>query len=182
LAPERGDGDLEMKTRNYYEVLELSRGASTDEVRSAYRRLVRRYHPDLNPGDEGALERIKEVNAAYEVLCDPCSQAQYDRDLERAERSAEYHAPPVRRRPEPIYEEHTYVTRRWPQGRRASPIEDVTDRFPGPGYGFGGPSIGQEIDALFEAMDRLVREVEEMDYEAEEMVMRMLRAMRRRMY
>lgn len=64
--------------RDYYEVLEVSRSASTEEIRRAYRRLARKYHPDVNK-DPGAEERFKEINEAYEVLADDQRRAGYDR-------------------------------------------------------------------------------------------------------
>ena len=57
--------------RDLYEVLGLQRGASEDEIKKAYRKLAKKYHPDLNPGDKTAEEKMKEVNAAYEILSDP---------------------------------------------------------------------------------------------------------------
>ena len=56
--------------RDYYAILGVSQGASPDDLKRAYRRLAREYHPDVNP-DPGAQERFKEINAAYEVLSDP---------------------------------------------------------------------------------------------------------------
>jgi curved DNA-binding protein len=64
--------------RDYYETLEVSRGATSDEIRSAYRKLARRYHPDINK-DEDAEERFKEVAEAYEVLSDADKRERYDR-------------------------------------------------------------------------------------------------------
>ena len=64
--------------RDYYQVLEVNRSASGDDVRRAYRRLARQYHPDLNPSPE-AEERFKEINEAYEVLSDDRRRASYDR-------------------------------------------------------------------------------------------------------
>jgi molecular chaperone DnaJ len=64
--------------RDYYQVLEITRSASDDDVRRAYRRLARQYHPDLNPSQE-AEERFKEINEAYEVLSDANRRAAYDR-------------------------------------------------------------------------------------------------------
>ena len=64
--------------RDYYEVLGVSRDASAEEIRRAYRRLARKYHPDVNR-EEGAEERFKEINEAYEVLGDEERRAAYDR-------------------------------------------------------------------------------------------------------
>jgi DnaJ-class molecular chaperone len=64
--------------RDYYEVLGVQRGASEDEIKSAYRRLAKKYHPDLNPGDKSAEEKLKEVNEAYEVLSNSDKKARYD--------------------------------------------------------------------------------------------------------
>lgn len=64
--------------RDYYEVLGVGRGASEDEIKKAYKKMARKYHPDLNPGDKEAEEKFKEVNEAYEVLSDANKKARYD--------------------------------------------------------------------------------------------------------
>lgn len=63
--------------KNPYDVLGVSKDASADEIKKAYRKLSKKYHPDLNH-EPGAEERFKEVNDAYEILGDPQKKAQYD--------------------------------------------------------------------------------------------------------
>jgi DnaJ-class molecular chaperone len=67
-----------MAERDYYEVLGVGRGASADEIKTAYRRLARKYHPDLNPGDAEAEAKFKELSEAYEVLADAEKRKVYD--------------------------------------------------------------------------------------------------------
>src|SRR5579863_1790117 len=64
--------------RDYYEVLGVARGAGDDEVKKAYRRLAKQFHPDTNK-EQGAEARFIEVNEAYEILSDPQKRAAYDR-------------------------------------------------------------------------------------------------------
>jgi molecular chaperone DnaJ len=64
--------------RDYYEVLEVSKTATADEIKKAYRKKAIQYHPDRNPGDKTAEEKFKEAAEAYEVLSDPDKRAQYD--------------------------------------------------------------------------------------------------------
>ena len=68
-----------MDYKDYYKTLGVDRKASADEIRSAYRKLAMKYHPDKNPGDKKAEERFKEINEAYQVLSDEQKRAHYDR-------------------------------------------------------------------------------------------------------
>lgn len=68
-----------MSERDYYSILGVSRTASADDIKKAYRKLAVKYHPDKNPGDRDAENRFKEINEAYAVLSDPEKRAQYDR-------------------------------------------------------------------------------------------------------
>jgi len=67
-----------MEYRDYYKILGVDRNASDKEIRKAYRRLARQYHPDVNPGDPSAEEKFKEINEAYQVLSDAEKRAKYD--------------------------------------------------------------------------------------------------------
>ncbi|MBM4446596.1 MAG: molecular chaperone DnaJ [Chloroflexi bacterium] len=68
-----------MPGRDYYTILGVGRNATEKEVKQAYRRLARKYHPDVNPGDKSAEARFKEINEAYEILSDSEKRKKYDR-------------------------------------------------------------------------------------------------------
>src|SRR3954470_7731721 len=68
-----------MAQRNPYSVLGVDRKASADEIKKAYRKLARQYHPDRNPDDASAEERFKEIQSAYDIVGDPDKRKQYDR-------------------------------------------------------------------------------------------------------
>jgi DnaJ-class molecular chaperone len=70
---------MAVKFRDYYETLEVPRGATEEEIRKAYRKLARKHHPDVNRSDKSAEEKFKEINEAYEVLSDAEKRKRYDR-------------------------------------------------------------------------------------------------------
>ena len=68
--------------KNYYEILGVDKNATEDQIKSAYRKLAKQYHPDLHPGDATAAEKFKRINEANEVLSDKQKRAAYDYELE----------------------------------------------------------------------------------------------------
>ena len=73
--------------KNYYDILGVSKTASQDEIKSAYRKLARQYHPDLHPNDEACATKFKEINEANETLSDPDKRKKYDFELEHPEQA-----------------------------------------------------------------------------------------------
>ena len=69
-----------MKYKNYYKILGLNSNHATDEeIKIAYRKLAKKYHPDINPGDDIASEKFKAINEAYQVLSDEATRKKFDR-------------------------------------------------------------------------------------------------------
>ena len=67
-----------MSKRDYYEILEISKSATPEEIKKAYRKMAIKFHPDKNPGDKAAEEKFKEAAEAYEILSDGNKKARYD--------------------------------------------------------------------------------------------------------
>jgi curved DNA-binding protein len=110
---------MAVKFRDYYKVLGVARTASEDEIKKAYRKLARKYHPDVNPGDKTAEDKFKELNEAYEVLSDPEKRKRYDQLGANWKAGADFTPPPG-----------------WGEGARVD-FGDIGDIFGGPGRGAG---------------------------------------------
>lgn len=85
---------MAVKFKDYYEVLGVKRNATEEEIRQAFRRLARKYHPDVNPNDQSAEEKFKEINEANEVLSDPDKRRRYDQLGANWKNGADFTPPP----------------------------------------------------------------------------------------
>ena len=88
---------------DYYKILGVNKSASAEEIRKAYRKLARKYHPDLNPNDEKAKQKFQEINEANEVLKDPEKREKYDKYGENWKQSEAYEQ--AQRRSSPLSNE-----------------------------------------------------------------------------
>ncbi len=127
---------MALKFRDYYEVLGVSRTASADEIKKAYRKLARKHHPDVNPADKTADGRFKELNEANAVLSDPEKRARYDQLGANYKAGNDFTPPPGWKAPRPE--------------ARASGEQSFSDFFEGFFGGRGGASsfnmAGSDID------------------------------------
>lgn len=126
------------KRRDHYEVLGVSRSASTDEIKRAYRSLAKKYHPDRNPGDPSAEDKFKDVQHAYSVLSDPKKREQYDQFGDVA--VGEWQTRPTG---EQVYQ--------WGGGSsvRVEDLEDLFSAFGGRGGDPGGERVFERIFGNF---------------------------------
>src|SRR5688572_17618048 len=82
-----------MEFMDYYKILEVDKNASVEDIKKAYRKLARKFHPDLNPNDDQAKKKFQQINEANEVLSDPEKRKKYDKygkDWERGEEFEKY--------------------------------------------------------------------------------------------
>jgi len=138
-----------MAGKDYYQILGVSRNASEKEIKQAYRRLARKHHPDLNPGDKSAEAKFKEINAAYEVLSNPEKRKKYDQFGEQWEHAEQFAKSGGQERV------------RWDFGRGGTTFEygDLSDfggifsslfGDSGAGSKMRGPRRGQDIESTIE--------------------------------
>src|SRR5258708_33336836 len=85
---------MAVQFRDYYEVLGVPRNASDADIKKAFRKLARQYHPDVAKTKKGAEEKLKEINEAYEVLSDPAKRKKYDELGPNWKQGAEFRPPP----------------------------------------------------------------------------------------
>ena len=85
---------MAVKFKDYYELLGVKRDATDEQIRQAYRKLARKHHPDVNPGDRVAEDKFKEINEANEGLSDPQKRRRYDQLGPNWKNGAEFTPPP----------------------------------------------------------------------------------------
>jgi len=134
--------------RDYYEVLGLKRGASSKEIKQAYRKLARKHHPDVNPGDKTAEELFKEINQAYEVLSDAEKRKKYDRYGERWEMAEAYEKARAEAGARGGWQTYQFDANDLFRGGagRGQGFDNIFDLFGSAGRRGRGPSRGQNVE------------------------------------
>jgi DnaJ-class molecular chaperone len=132
--------------KDYYTSLGVSKNATEKEVKQAFRRLARKYHPDVNPGDKGAEARFKEINEAHEVLSDPEKRRKYD---ELGANWRQYEAAPGGGGP---FQGQGSWTGSGPGGFRTMTEDEVAEMFGGGGLGDEGAPFSDFFRTFFGGM------------------------------
>src|SRR5947199_7377845 len=121
---------MAVQFQDYYEILGVPKTATEDDIKKAFRKLARKHHPDVNPGDKAAEEQFKKINEAYEVLSDKEKRAKYDRFGQNWKTGQQFTPPPDwGAAPGGGY---TYTT-----GGEGADFSEFFQQFFGPGMGFG---------------------------------------------
>jgi DnaJ-class molecular chaperone len=150
---------MAVKFKDYYEVLGVPRTATEDQIRSEYRKLARKHHPDVNPGDKSSEDKFKEINEAYEVLSDADKRKRYDQLGANWKAGADFTPPPG----SGSRVEFTNFGDAFGSGANGQSA-DFSDFFEslfgrrgaraGPGFGVGGRDIEAEIALTLEQAHR----------------------------
>ncbi|MEN8615124.1 DnaJ C-terminal domain-containing protein [Dehalogenimonas sp. THU2] len=144
-----------MATKDYYAILGIARGATQEEVKKAFRKLARKYHPDVNPGDKASEAKFKEINEANEVLSDKEKRAKYDKYGENWQ-----HAEAFEKAGGGAYQQHG-------GGFGGGPFGGAYD-FQQAGGGFAGEDIGGIFDQILRGGGRRrSHRGQDVDYETE---------------
>jgi curved DNA-binding protein CbpA len=125
--------------KSYYEILDISADAEAPEIRRAYRNVLRKYHPDLNPNQRKAAKRSRQLNAALGVLTNPAERARYDAKLERIEKREKKAKEKSKRRNSRQNTRSTEGetnTKQKPKQKQKPSSRNRTNRQPGPRPGF----------------------------------------------
>ena len=136
--------------KDFYETLGLKRSASEKEIKQAYRKLARKHHPDVNPGDKAAEQRFKDINSAYEVLSDADKRAKYDRYGERWEQAEAFE----KARAQGGFNTaggnaqsfHFDINDLLSRSGGGAGVDNIFDLFRGGGRRRSGPSRGQNVE------------------------------------
>jgi curved DNA-binding protein len=140
-----------MAAKDYYATLGVSRTATEDEIKKAFRKLARKYHPDVNPGDKAAEAKFKEINEAHEVLSDKDKRAKYDKYGENWQHAE-------------AYEKAGAGFRQYPSG--GSPFENFN--FDQTGGAYAGEDVGDLFDQILRGGGRRrPHRGQDVDYEVE---------------
>lgn len=139
-----------MDEKDLYAILGVSRTATVDEIRRAYRKLARRYHPDVNPGNKEAEERFKEISFAYEVLSDPEKRRKYD-EFGMLGLQAGFDAEAARQaREQAAWTAGGGPWREYAGFGRYATFEDIFGDIFGPEARPGGPQPGPDVESTLE--------------------------------
>jgi curved DNA-binding protein len=141
---------MAVKFQDYYETLGVPRTATEDDIKKAYRRLARKYHPDVNPGDTAAEEKFKDIGEAYAVLSDPEKRERYDQLGENWKTGADFTPPPGWEGGHVEYGDFGDLFGAGRSGGFSDFFESLFGARRGPRAGAGFAMRGQDVEAAIE--------------------------------